>query len=58
MGADLSNQYPRGDRAMPTNLAWLTLLGVTVAGFPTALERQDRKLELLLEHTSPSSGMR
>ena len=41
-----------------TSLAWLTVLGVTVAGFLTALERQDRKLELLLERTAPSSGMR
>jgi hypothetical protein len=43
---------------MPTKLAWLTVLGVTVAGFHTSLERQDRKLELLLERTAPSSGMR
>ena len=41
-----------------TSLAWLTVLGMTVAGFLTALERQDRKLELLLERTAPSSGMR
>ena len=41
-----------------TSLAWLTVLGVTVAGFLTALERQDRKLELLLERTAPSSRMR
>jgi hypothetical protein len=41
-----------------TSLAWLTVLGVTVAGFLTALERQDGKLELLLERTAPSSGMR
>ena len=40
------------------SLAWLTVLGVTVAGFLTALERQDRKLELLLERTAPSAGMR
>ena len=43
---------------MPTKLAWLTVLGVTVAGFHTSLERQDSKLELLLERTAPSSGMR
>ena len=41
-----------------TSLAWLTVLGVTVAGFLTALERQDRKLELLLERTAASSVMR
>ena len=40
-----------------TSLAWLTVLGVTVAGFLTALERQDRKLELLLERTSPQSSL-
>lgn len=40
-----------------TSLAWLTVLGVTVAGFLTALERQDRKLELLLERTAPQSPM-
>jgi hypothetical protein len=31
----------------------VTVLGVTVAGFLGALERQDRKLELLLERTAP-----
>ena len=36
-----------------TSLAWMTVLGVTVAGFLGALERQDRKLELLLERTTP-----
>jgi len=41
-----------------TSLAWLTVLGVTVAGFLTALERQDRKLELLLERTAPGSVVR
>jgi hypothetical protein len=40
-----------------TSLAWLTVLGVTVAGFFTALERQDRKLELLLKRTSPQSSL-
>jgi hypothetical protein len=38
--------------------AWLTVLGKTIAGFLTALERQDRKLELLLERTAPSPLMR
>lgn len=41
-----------------TSLAWLTVLGVTVAGFLTALERQDRKLELLLERTAPGAVVR
>jgi hypothetical protein len=40
-----------------TSLAWLTVLGVTVAGFLSALERQDRKLELLLERTSPQTSL-
>ena len=40
-----------------TSLAWLTVLGVTVAGFFTALEHQDRKLELLLKRTSPQSSL-
>lgn len=38
-----------------TSLAWLVVLAVTVAGFWNALERQDRKLELLIERTRPSS---
>ena len=32
-----------------TSLAWMAVLGVTVAGFVGALERQDRKLDLLLD---------
>ena len=36
-----------------TSLAWMTVLGLTVAGFLGALERQDRKLELLLQRTTP-----
>ena len=32
-----------------TSLAWIAVLGVTVSGFLGALERQDRKLDLLLE---------
>jgi hypothetical protein len=39
-----------------TSLAWLAVLGVTVAGFLSALERQDRKLELLLERTAPAAA--
>ena len=36
-----------------TSLAWMAVLGITVAGFLGALERQDRKLELLLQRTTP-----
>jgi hypothetical protein len=36
-----------------TSLAWIAVLGITVAGFLRALERQDRKLELLLQRTTP-----
>jgi len=36
-----------------TSLAWMTVLGITVAEFLGALERQDRKLELLLQRTTP-----
>ncbi len=39
-----------------TSLAWMVVLGVTVAGFLGALECQDRKLELLLQRTAPVSG--
>jgi hypothetical protein len=39
-----------------TSLAWLAVLGITVAGFLVVLERQDRKLELLLQRTAPASG--
>jgi len=34
-----------------TSLAWMAVLGITVGGFLSALERQDRKLELLLQRT-------
>ena len=34
-----------------TSLAWMAVLSLTVAGFLGALERQDRKLDLLLERT-------
>ena len=40
--------------AAGTSLVWLAVLGATVAGFLSVLERQDRKLELLLERTAPS----
>jgi hypothetical protein len=38
-----------------TSLAWMVVLGITVAGFLGALERQDRKLELLLQRTAPQA---
>ena len=37
-----------------TSLGWMVVLGVTVAGFLGALERQDRKLEMLLQGTAPA----
>ena len=36
-----------------TSLAWMAVLSLTVAGFLGALERQDRKLDLLLERSGP-----
>lgn len=50
---------PSGPAANPwklvawTSAAWLVLLSLTVMGFLTVLERQDRKLELLLQRTGP-----
>jgi hypothetical protein len=38
-----------------TALAWMVVLGITVAGFLGALERQNRKLELLLQRTAPQA---
>jgi hypothetical protein len=38
-----------------TSMAWMVVLGITVAGFMGALERQDRKLELLLQRTAPQT---
>jgi hypothetical protein len=40
-----------------TSLAWLVVLSFTVAGFLAVLERQDRKLELLLQRTAPSESL-
>ena len=37
-----------------TSLAWIAVLGVTVVGFLAALDRQDRKLDLLLERANGS----
>jgi hypothetical protein len=41
-----------------TSLAWLVVLGITVAGFLAVLERQDRKLDLLLRRTAPAESIR
>ena len=38
-----------------TSLAWLAILSLTVAGFLVALDRQDRKLDLLLQRTGPAA---
>jgi hypothetical protein len=40
-----------------TSMAWLVVLGATVAGFLGALERQDRKLDLLLLRSLPSTPL-
>ena len=40
-----------------TSLAWMAILGVTVVGFLGALERQDRKLDLLLERDNSSANL-
>ena len=41
-----------------TSFAWLAILGLTVAGFLAVLERQDRKLELLLQRIEPAAQLR
>ena len=41
-----------------TSFAWLAILGLTVAGFLAVLERQDRKLELLLQRIEPAAQQR
>ena len=52
---------PQGDRRRDIQLVavtssiWLVILMVEVAGFHHALERQDKKLELLLERTAPKA---
>jgi hypothetical protein len=38
-----------------TSLGWMAVLGLTVAGFLGALERQDRKLDLLLERSGATN---
>jgi hypothetical protein len=38
-----------------TSMAWMVVLGITVAGFMGALERQNHKLELLLQRTAPQA---
>ncbi|MEX1316775.1 MAG: hypothetical protein AB1Z22_06560 [Synechococcaceae cyanobacterium] len=39
-----------------TSLAWMLVLGFIVSGFLGVLERQDHKLQLLLERTAPAAG--
>ena len=41
---------------MWTSLVWLTVLGITAAGFLSMLERQDRKLQLLLERSEATGS--
>jgi len=59
--AKLSTSGRRVETANPwrlaawTSLAWMAVLGITVVSFLSVLERQDRKLELLLERTAPSA---
>lgn len=38
-----------------TSAIWMVVLDLTITGFLTVLERQDRKLELPLERTAPAS---
>lgn len=53
--------FPQGDRHRDiqivaiTSSIWLAILMIVVAGFQNTLERQDKKLELLLERTAPKS---
>ncbi len=37
-----------------SSIAWLSILLITITAFVIALEKQDRKLDLLLERTRPS----
>jgi hypothetical protein len=37
-----------------TSVVWMAVLGITVSGFLGALERQERKLDLLLERSNPA----
>jgi hypothetical protein len=37
-----------------SSIAWLSILLITITAFVIALEKQDRKLKLLLERTTPS----
>ena len=37
-----------------SSIAWFSILLITISAFVVALEKQDRKLELLLERTTPS----
>jgi hypothetical protein len=63
----LEPQGQHSERAQPrvsglaligwTSLAWLTLLGITVAGFWGALERQERKLDRLLQQANQTKDL-
>ncbi len=37
-----------------TSCGWLTVMGLIAAGFFSALERQERQIELLLQRTAPA----
>jgi hypothetical protein len=39
-----------------TSSGWLVVVAVMAAGFLAALERQERKIELLLQQTTPAVG--
>ena len=64
-GSDFSSlpvaAAPQGNRrrhiqiVTVTSLIWLIILMVVVTGFHNAFERQDRKLEVLLERTAPKT---
>ncbi|MCP9795244.1 hypothetical protein [Synechococcus lacustris] len=50
-GNPLANQWKL---LIYSSIAWLSILLITISAFVVALEKQDRKLELLLERTTPS----
>lgn len=54
-GNPLANQWKL---VIYSSIAWLSILLITISAFVVALEKQDRKLELLLERTTPSLKQR
>ena len=54
--AEHSSRAPSGAWKLValTSVGWLVVLGITVAGFLGALERQNQTLHLLLERTAPA----